>query len=78
MDSKKHKLNYFKEDKPLGTAGSLHLLKNKIKSTFIVSNCDIIIDQDYSEILEFHNKNKNQITIVAAVKNLKIPYGTIK
>lgn len=80
MNSKNlsEKVTYFKENKPLGTAGSLYLLKNKIKSTFIVSNCDIIIDQDYSEILDFHKKNKNQITIVAAVKNLKIPYGTIK
>lgn len=45
-----YRINYFQEDKPLGTAGSLHLLKDKIHSTFFVSNCDIIIEQDYSEI----------------------------
>ena len=71
-------IEYFQEDKPLGTAGSLHLLKDKINSTFFVSNCDIIIDEDYSEILKFHRDNKNEITVVAALKNYSIPYGTLE
>lgn len=71
-------IEYFQEDKPLGTAGSLHLLKYRINSTFFVSNCDIIIDEDYSEILQFHRDNKNEITVVAALKNYSIPYGTLE
>lgn len=71
-------IEYFQEDKPLGTAGSLHLLKDRINSTFFVSNCDIIIDEDYSEILKFHRENKNEITVVAALKNYSIPYGTLE
>ena len=71
-------IEYFQEDKPLGTAGSLHLLKDRINSTFFVSNCDIIIDEDYSEILQFHRDNKNEITVVAAIKNFSIPYGTLE
>lgn len=71
-------VEYFQEDKPLGTAGSLHLLKDRINSTFFVSNCDIIIDEDYSEILEFHRQNKNEITVVSALKNYSIPYGTLE
>ncbi len=71
-------LSYFKEDKPMGTAGSLSLLKDKIKETFFVSNCDILIEQDYSEILEYHKNNKNDITIVAALKHYPIPYGTLE
>lgn len=73
-----YQLSYFEEDKPMGTAGSLSLLKGKIKETFFVSNCDILIEQDYSEILEYHNENKNEITIVAALKQYSIPYGTIE
>lgn len=73
-----YKIEYFQEDKPLGTAGSLHLLNGKINSTFFVSNCDIIIDEDYAEILNYHRKNKNEITIVAALKNYSIPYGTLE
>lgn len=72
-----YNLTFFKEEKPLGTAGSLTLLKHKINQTFIVSNCDILIEQDYSEILDFHFDNKNDITIVAAMKHYPIPYGII-
>ncbi len=71
-------INYFKEKEPMGTAGSLSLLKEKISSTFFVSNCDILIDQDYSEILKFHYENKNEVTIVAALKTFPIKYGTIE
>lgn len=73
-----YQLNYFQEEKPMGTAGSLSLLKDKIKETFFVSNCDILIEQDYSEILDYHKTNKNDITIVAALKHYPIPYGTIE
>jgi len=72
------KINYLRENNPLGTAGSLHLLKDQIKGTFIVTNCDILIEQDYSEILDYHYENKNEITIVAALKHYPIPYGTIE
>lgn len=71
-------IHYFTEKQPLGTAGSLHLLQGKIQSTFFISNCDILIEQDYSEILDFHRQNKNELTIVAALKHYKIPYGTLK
>jgi len=73
-----YRLNFFKEEKPMGTAGSLSLLKDKIIQTFFVSNCDIIIEQDYSEILDFHRQNKNEMTIIAALKNYPIPYGVIE
>jgi dTDP-glucose pyrophosphorylase len=75
---KKYDVFLFQEDKPLGTAGSLNLLKGKINTTFFVSNCDILVDDDYSEILKYHRQNKNELTIVAALKSYRIPYGTIE
>lgn len=76
----KHNYNieYFQEDKPLGTAGSLHLLKGKINDTFFVSNCDSILDEDYGEILRYHRDNKNEITVVSVMKSMYIPYGTLE
>jgi len=71
-------LKFFKEEKTMGTAGSLSLLKGKINETFFVCNCDILIDQDYSEVLKYHRDNKNEITVVAALKNYPIDYGTIE
>lgn len=73
-----YEIDFFKEDKPMGTAGSLSLLKGKINETFFVSNCDIIIEEDYSQILDYHKKNKNEITLVAALKSIPIAYGTIE
>lgn len=70
-------LEFLNEEKPMGTAGSLSLLNGKIDQTFFVTNCDILIEQDYSEILDYHQSNKNEITIVSALKNMPIPYGTV-
>lgn len=72
-----YQIEYFQEDKPLGTAGSLHLLKGKINDTFFVSNCDSVLDEDYGEILRYHRENKNEITVVSVVKSIYIPYGTL-
>jgi NDP-sugar pyrophosphorylase family protein len=49
-----------------------------LKSTFFVSNCDILIDEDYSAIYKYHVENKNELTIVASLKSYHIPYGTIE
>ena len=38
-------IDFFEEPRPLGTIGSVSLLKGKITTPFFVSNCDIIIDQ---------------------------------
>jgi dTDP-glucose pyrophosphorylase len=75
---KNYEVNYFHEQEPLGTAGSLHLMRDKINTTFFVSNCDILIDNDYTEILQYHQQNKNELTAVAAVKSYSIPYGTME
>jgi dTDP-glucose pyrophosphorylase len=73
-----YSLKFFKEEQPMGTAGSLSLLKGELNETFFVSNCDILIEQDYSEILNYHRSNNNEITVVAALKHFPIAYGTIE
>ena len=74
----KYDIEFFMEDKPLGTIGSVALLKGKISTPFFVSNCDILIDQDYRDVYEYHQNNHNDITIVTAVKSFRIPYGVIE
>ena len=69
------KIKIINEDKPLGTAGSLYYLKNKIKNHFFLTNCDIMVNTNYFDILNFHLKNKNDITIVVAKKTFNLPYG---
>ena len=71
-------LEYFTEEKPLGTAGSLHLLQGKLNERFIVSNCDILLDQDFVEVVDYHESNKNLLTVISVLKSIKIPYGTLE
>ena len=61
-----------------GTGGGLKLLDGKYSDSFFVTNCDIIIEEDYSDIMKHHKEENNIITIVTAMKNTIIPYGTIE
>lgn len=74
----KYDIEFFMEDKPLGTVGSVSLLKGKITTPFFVSNCDSINDQDYRDVYDYHVQNKNDLTIVTMVKTFRIPYGVIE
>ena len=71
-------IEFFEESKPLGTIGSVSLLKGKINTAFFVSNCDIVIDQDYRDVYDYHCENHNDLTIVTAVKSFRIPYGVVE
>lgn len=71
-------IEFFMEDKPLGTIGSVSLLKGKINTPFFVSNCDSINEQDYRDVYDYHVNNHNDMTIVTMVKSFKIPYGVIE
>jgi len=68
-------LHYILEDIPLGTAGALKKLKDIIDTTFIVSNCDILIKDDYSKIVDFHKGGNYDLTLVASMQHYTIPYG---
>ena len=74
----KYDIEFFMEDKPLGTIGSVSLLKGKISTPFFVSNCDSINQQDYRDVYDYHVDNHNDMTIVTMVKSFKIPYGVIE
>ncbi|MBR5631300.1 MAG: nucleotidyltransferase family protein [Bacteroidales bacterium] len=80
LDQLEHKydIDFFEEEKPLGTIGSVALLKGTIKTPFFVSNCDIVIDQDMRDVFDYHCENNNDLTIVTAVKSFQIPYGVIE
>lgn len=73
-----YNIEFFQEDKPLGTIGSVSLLKGKITTPFFVSNCDSINEQDYRDVYDYHVSNHNDLTIVTMVKSFKIPYGVIE
>jgi len=75
---RKNRLHYVFEQDYYGTAGSLKLMKDELPSDFIVSNCDILVDVDYSKVVRFHRENNAFITMVSAFQRHSIPYGVIE
>ena len=70
-----YSVKFFDEIKPLGTVGGLKSHQKKFKNSFFVTNCDIIVDADYKDILNFHKINDYDITLVASATKYFIPYG---
>ena len=75
---KEYQITYIEEERPLGTGGGLYLLDGKLKREFFLINCDIIVDADYNEVYNYHKKESNLITLVAAKHRQKVPYGVIE
>ena len=74
---KPYNITYIEEEKFLGTGGSLYFLKDLVDDTFVISNCDVLVEADYEEILKYHTENKNLVTIVSAIQKHTIPYGVV-
>lgn len=74
----RYNIAWHDEETPLGTGGGLSLLKGKLNRTFFFTNCDILLRSDYEDMLQFHRKSGNAVTMVCAYKNLTIPYGVIE
>lgn len=70
-------IEYVKESRKLGTAGSIDLAREKLVDDFIVINGDIITGVDYENMLEHHQKSNNKITVGTRLYEYKIPYGVL-
>ena len=74
---KKFKIDYIWEKELSGTAKSLQLVSSRLEETFIVTNCDIIVDTDYGNLVKFHKEHRNILTVVGSIQHHEIPYGMI-
>ncbi|MGV8116083.1 MULTISPECIES: nucleotidyltransferase family protein [Methanothrix] len=72
------KIEYSKEEKKLGTAGGLGLLKNKLVDDFLVMNGDVLTGLDFSEFLEFHKKTGSIATIALNRRHVDIDFGVVE
>ena len=66
---------YLEEKEPRGTAGGLRALYSPTPEHLIVTNCDVVIQADYAELVSFHTENNYDLTFVASLKDYHIPYG---
>ncbi|MFX0203399.1 MAG: sugar phosphate nucleotidyltransferase [Candidatus Hodarchaeota archaeon] len=67
------KLTISKEEKPLGTAGPLTLLKKELNEPFIVINGDILSSIDFSKFYRFALEKDTMLTI--AIKQMITPFA---
>jgi len=70
-------ITYSREDEPLGTAGPLNLVRDKLTETFLVMNGDILTDIDYPDLINFHNKEKSVATVALSKRTVDIDFGVV-
>lgn len=78
-DGKEFEVNieYIRETKKLGTAGSIALVKEKFTKPFIVINGDILTGIDFDKFLNHHMKNNFNITVGVRNYEINVPYGVL-
>lgn len=57
------KIEYVVEQEPLGTAGALYFLKDKLTEDFLLINGDIIFDVDIKRFYDVHKKKNGLATL---------------
>lgn len=56
-------IEYYKEEKPLGTAGALGYLKDKLTEDFFIFYGDTMMDFDMNAMLEYHHNKQADATL---------------
>lgn len=57
-------IEYFMEEIPLGNAGALFKLKDKLSDDFLLLNADVVFDVDFSRMLSFHKSKHALATLL--------------
>jgi NDP-sugar pyrophosphorylase family protein len=78
-DGKRYKANitYSREEKPLGTAGPLSILKD-LPETFLVMNGDILTTLHYRKLIQYHQRQNAMVTIAMNQKKVKLELGVME
>lgn len=59
------RISYFNEDVPMGTAGALYYLKDRLQEPFILLMGDLMLSVDFGRFLEEHKRNGAAVTLFA-------------
>ena len=72
------RIDYVREQSPLGTAGALGLLNPRPETAFVVTNGDVITDIRYGELLDFHIRYDAAATMAVLVHEWQHPFGVVQ
>ena len=71
-------IEYSLEEEPLGTAGPLSLIIDKLDENFLVMNGDVLTNRDYTAMFNFHLNHKSDATISIKRREVNIDFGVIE
>jgi NDP-sugar pyrophosphorylase family protein len=71
-------LHYVHETEPLGTAGALNLVRDKLTGPFLMMNGDLLTRLDFRKFYEYHRACNAEITVGTKNFDVQIPYGVIE
>jgi NDP-sugar pyrophosphorylase family protein len=72
------RIDYLREQSPLGTAGAIGLLQPQPEVPFVVTNGDVLTDIRYSELLDFHIRHEAMATMAVRVHEWQHPFGVVQ
>ena len=72
------KINYIREFKPLGSGGSVYSFQKIVFDNLVLTNCDVLTELDFRNLMEFHTKNKSDITVASKITENQFDYGVLK
>lgn len=72
------KVQYVYEPEPLGTAGALNLLRDKLLGPFLMMNGDLVTRLNFSKLFAYHQQRDAEITVGAKRHDVQIPYGVVE
>jgi|SRR5579859_4198587 len=72
------KLHYSLEDKPLGTAGPIAAVLDRLGDDFIMANGDLLTTLDIAAMIRFHRTHRADATIGVYQREVKIDFGIVE
>lgn len=70
-------IDYVHEDKRMGTAGALSLMREQLTEPFFVMNGDLLTNVNFEHMLEFHLSNQAIATMGVREYDFQVPYGVV-
>jgi len=71
-------IDYSIEDQPLGTAGPLSLIADRLSDTFLVTNGDLLTTLDINDLVNAHSKSGAIATIASHKRHVNIDLGVLQ
>lgn len=76
--SKGIEIKYVREDKPLGTIGSVLLVENFYNDDIIVMNSDLLTNIDFSDFFKTYKESNADMAVATTSYHVDVPYAVLE